>query len=44
MVTNAAVIGKHDWDEETGEFVEKYPQEAILTAIEEWDCCDIRDC
>jgi uncharacterized membrane protein len=35
MVTNAEVMGKRDRDDETGEFVDKYPQEAILTAIQE---------
>ena len=35
MVTNLTLMGKRDRDDETGKYVEKYPQETILTALQE---------
>ena len=35
MATNMGLMGERNRDNETGKFIEKYPQEAILTAIEE---------
>lgn len=35
MATKAALMGDRDRDDETGQYVEKYPQEAILTALQE---------
>jgi len=35
MATKVALMGERDRDDETGKYVEKYPQEAILTALQE---------
>jgi len=35
MATNVAPMGERDRDDETGKYLEKYPQEAVLTALQE---------
>lgn len=43
---NQKVMGDRDWDDETGEYVEKYPRDDILMAIQECGGggCNIRGC